>query len=323
MRAPVTALLVRAGPAMQADIHSLAAARDTRWPAAVASMAAAAASAAVVVSTAAVVAVADSTAAVAVTAAAVVDTGNKGNDREDGRQIAGRFFLWFLKKVVQFPSDLRLHGRKAGHHLGDPCGGPGMCKRSRAGCHFAQLLPIAQQTSQRAQQRRSRHFMFQQHCGRSPFHQDFGIPALVIVRSLGKRHQERRLAAGREFGDGAGSAAGKNEIRCGKLFRHVLDKGSHLPAVWRRTGSRVRCFRSLGMAGSRLVQDRETGDENPTAPWQLPAFSDSARGPPGFHPSPGAEVGFPADGGRAKRTRRGPGCQSLRHCGNWPGSEQN
>lgn len=72
-------MLVQAALATQADIHSQAVARDTRWPAPAASMVAAAASAVVVVSTAAVALAAavavDFTAAVAVTAAAV-DTGN-------------------------------------------------------------------------------------------------------------------------------------------------------------------------------------------------------------------------------------------------------
>jgi cobalamin synthase len=83
MRAPVTALLA-AGPGMRADMHSQAAARDTRWAAAAVSMAAAAL--AVVVT--AVVALA------VVVTAVVVDTGNNRKViGETAGNFAGRFLL--------------------------------------------------------------------------------------------------------------------------------------------------------------------------------------------------------------------------------------
>jgi len=87
----------------------------------------------------------------------------------------------------------------------------------------------------------------------------FGVFALVVVGSLGKRDEQRRFACSSQFGHGAGSAPGQHQIGSFEAAGHVVEKGVNLPARRGSVAGLVGGEGGFGVTGSGLVQDGKTG----------------------------------------------------------------
>ena len=99
---------------------------------------------------------------------------------------------------------------------------------------------------------------FQQNARGSRLRHHFGIPALMIVRGLGKGDEHGGFSRGGQLGHGGRATAGKHQVRGCKSARHVVEKGLHLPAIRRRSTVFVGSLRGLGVACARLMQDGES-----------------------------------------------------------------
>jgi len=135
----------------------------------------------------------------------------------------------------------------------------GMGEGAGLGGHAFEGLPISEENGQGLQEHFRGEAAFEEQGSRACFDQRIGVFALVVISSLGKRDEQRRLPCRGQFGYGAGTAPGEDEIGGFEAAGHVVEEGVDLPAIGRSVTGLVGGEGGFGVTGSGLMQDGEAG----------------------------------------------------------------
>src|SRR6267143_406870 len=137
-----------------------------------------------------------------------------------GRQRSGR------GEVAPFPDQPSRAQRHA--HLGDLPGGLGPAQQAALPRHPAQPRAVALQRAHLVGQLLPGQLALGQEDRRSVPHHAASVDRLVVVSSVGKGDQDRRLLADGQLGDGGRAGAAEEQVGLRVGLGHVLDEGRRL-----------------------------------------------------------------------------------------------